>query len=302
MSESNKFTSNPEDILDILPEKGYKIPKIIHYCWFGGKPIPENLQKYMDSWNNLEGYSIMRWDESNCGFDENDFIKKAYQSKQFCYVSDYYRLKVLYEYGGVYLDTDVRIFKSLDKLLKHPMFLNFIYDSVVGCGIVGSFKHNPLIKSLLDMYDKTVFVSGDSTNAMRGSFHWDGNKFLVKGFVTNNYYVTYYFLRNYPDFKLNNKYQDLKDFVIYPKEYFEIGSLLGKQYAIHYAEGAWRTKIDNSHSLKSRIKQLIQKNEKVFETLQKITRKVRYYRQNKKLPFYNYSVAQKKGKKLPEIE
>ena len=68
--------------------KGSKgtIPKIIHYCWFGGKPIPEDLQKCIDSWSSLEGYRVMRWDESNCTFDENEFVRRTYAEKQLGFI------------------------------------------------------------------------------------------------------------------------------------------------------------------------------------------------------------------------
>ena len=85
-----------------------KIPKIIHYCWFGGKPIPKDLQDCIDTWSILKGYQVMRWDESNCSFDENEFVRKTYAEKQLGFIGDYYRLKAVYEYGGIYLDTDVK--------------------------------------------------------------------------------------------------------------------------------------------------------------------------------------------------
>lgn len=112
------------------------IPKIIHYCWFGGKPIPDSLQKCIDSWEKLEGYTIMRWDESNCSFDENEFVRKTYAEKQLGFIGDYYRLKAVYEYGGIYLDTDVKVYKSFDPLLQHQAFLNFIFDCSVGLSLI----------------------------------------------------------------------------------------------------------------------------------------------------------------------
>ncbi|MDO4557097.1 MAG: glycosyltransferase, partial [Lachnospiraceae bacterium] len=138
------------------------IPKIIHYCWFGGKPIPEALQKCIDSWEKLKGYTIMRWDESNCSFDENNFVRKTFAERQLGFIGDYYRLKAIYEYGGIYLDTDVMVNRSFDGLLKYPAFLNFIFDCSVGSAIIGAKKGNPLIGSLLEMYDKTVFKKNKS--------------------------------------------------------------------------------------------------------------------------------------------
>ena len=99
-----------------------KIPKIIHYCWFGSKPIPKDLQDCIDTWSILKGYQVMRWDESNCSFDENEFVRKTYAEKQLGFIGDYYRLKAVYEYGGIYLDTDVKVCKSAIGLSGFPEF------------------------------------------------------------------------------------------------------------------------------------------------------------------------------------
>ncbi len=273
------------------------IPKIIHYCWFGGKPIPEDLQKCIDSWSMLEGYQVIRWDESNCSFDENEFVRKTYAEKQLGFIGDYYRLKAVYEHGGIYLDTDVKVCKSFDSLLKHPCFLNFIFDCSVGSAIIGAKPGNPLIKSLLDMYDATVFGKNESGKV----FEWQGDKLIVDGYATSNYYYTYYILKNYPKFLLNNKFQDMGDFVIYPKEYFEIGTLTNKHYAVHLCAGEWRLKTDNSKTLKNRIKLLLKKNPAIFDKVQVIVRKRRYNKLKKSIPFYACYLAQKKNQSLPEL-
>ena len=165
-----------------------KIPKIIHYCWFGSKPIPKDLQDCIDTWSILKGYQVMRWDESNCSFDENEFVRKTYAEKQLGFIGDYYRLKAVYEYGGIYLDTDVKVCKSFDPLLDYPAFLNFIFDCSVGSAIIGARKGNPLIKALLDMYDNTTF----GTNRSGKVFEWRDGKLVVDGYATSNYYYTYY--------------------------------------------------------------------------------------------------------------
>lgn len=273
------------------------IPKIIHYCWFGGKPIPEDLQRCIESWNMLEDYTIMRWDESNCTFDENVFIKKAFNEKQYAFISDYYRLRALYEYGGIYLDTDVKVFKSFDSLLHHPVFFNFIFDCSVGTAVIGAQKGSPFIKAILDMYENTVF--GKTSNGK--TIEYVDGKVVINSFITNNYYCTYYMLKNYPSFCLNNKYQDLGDFVIYPKELFEIGTLTKKHYTIHYCAGEWRIKKEQSKTLKGRIKSFIQGFPALFEVIQIIVRKIRYKKANKSIPFYPYSLAQKNKQTLPEL-
>ncbi len=278
-------------------ESNKTIPKIIHYCWFGGKPIPDSLQKCIDSWEKLKGYKVIRWDESNCSFDENEFVRRTYAEKKLGFIGDYYRLKAVYEYGGIYLDTDVYVNRSFDSLLKYPAFINFIFDCSVGSAIIGAQKGNPFIKALLDMYDKTVFGKNDNNKV----FQFKDDKLVVDGYATSNYYYTYYILKHYPQFKLNNKFQDMKDFVIFPKELFEIGTLTGKHYAVHLCAGEWRIKQDTSKSLKGRIKSLIQKSPKLFDKVQIIVRKRRYDNLKKDIPFYAYYLAQKNNTELPEL-
>ena len=96
------------------------IPKIIHYCWFGEKEIPGNLKKYMDSWKKYcPDYQIKLWNESNFDVSTHPFIRAAYESEAWAFVSDYARLKIIFDYGGIYLDTDVELIKSLDSLLTN---------------------------------------------------------------------------------------------------------------------------------------------------------------------------------------
>lgn len=273
------------------------IPKIIHYCWFGGKPLPEELQKCVDSWSKLEGYQVMRWDESNCSFEENEFVRKTYAEKKLGFIGDYYRLKAVYEYGGIYLDTDVKVVKTFDTLLQYPAFLNFIFDCSVGSAIIGAKPGNPLIKSLLDMYDATVFGKSDSGKL----FEWKNGKLVVDGYATSNYYYTYYILKHYPQFRLNNKFQDLGDFVIFPKELFEIGTLTGRHYAVHLCAGEWRLKTDDSKTYKNRMKKLMKKWPWLFDRVQIMVRKKRYNKLKKEIPFYQCYLAQKENRPLPEM-
>ncbi len=300
MSSSIRQTTDFNAIKNILPEPGNHIPKIIHYCWFGGKPLPEELQKCLDSWVKLDGFTVMRWDESNCSFDENDFVRNTFREKQLGFIGDYYRLKAVYEYGGIYLDTDVKINKSFDPLLKHKMFLNFIFDCSVGSAIIGAEKGHPLVKDLLDMYDRTEFVQQDPNGSSK-FFEWKNDKLLVHEYATSNYYYTYYILKHYPKFVLNNKYQDMGDFVIYPKEMFEIGTLRGNHYAVHLCAGEWLIKSDDSNGIKNKVKRAIKKNQTLFDFVQIIVRKRRYKALKKDIPFYEYSLAQQRGNALPEL-
>lgn len=273
------------------------IPKIIHYCWFGGNPIPEELQKCIESWSILDSYQVMKWDESNCSFNENEYIRKAFAEKKPSFMSDYYRIKALYEYGGIYFDTDVKVCKSFDALLQYPAFLNFIFDCSVGSAIVGAKPANPFIKAILDMYNATTFCD----NNIKKTFQYNQEKLYVQKFETNNYYFTYYILKNYPDFVLNNKFQDMGDFVIFPKEYFEIGTLTNKHYALHLCAGDWRLKTDDKHTLKNRFKKILSKYPFIFDKLQIVIRKRRYNKLNKEIPFYEYYLAQKEKRQTPEL-
>lgn len=273
------------------------IPKIIHYCWFGGKPLSDDLQKCVDSWSKLYGYKVMRWDESNCSFNENEFVRKTYAEHQLGFIGDYYRLKAVYEYGGIYLDTDVKVCRSFDPLLKYPAFFNFIFDCSVGSAIIGAQPHNPMIKNLLAMYDATVFCANPSNKV----FEWKDEILYVNGYATSNYYYTYYILKNYPQFMLNNKFQDLGDFVIFPKEYFEIGTLLNRHYAVHLCAGEWRMKTDDSNGIRNNIKKAIKKWPWLFDKVQIMVRKKRYDKLKKDIPFYQCYLSQINGKKIPEL-
>ena len=91
------------------------IPKIIHYCWFGGKPLPKRTLKCLASWKKFcPDYEIIKWDETN--FDVNccSYVKEAYEAKRFAFVADVARLKAIVDNGGVYMDTDVEVLRPID--------------------------------------------------------------------------------------------------------------------------------------------------------------------------------------------
>ena len=128
------------------------IPKKIHYCWFGKKPIPKMLQYCIDSWKTqLPDYEIVLWNEDNVDFD-CEFITKAYNDKNWAFVSDYIRLKVVYEHGGIYLDTDMLLLKPLNDFLENDCFFVAEHSLSIGVGIFGAKKHNAFIKDCLQYY------------------------------------------------------------------------------------------------------------------------------------------------------
>ena len=137
------------------------IPKKIHYCWFGGGPLPTDVKKCIDSWRKFcPDYEIIRWDESNFIIsDQNNFVQAAYENKAWAFVSDYARLRIIYENGGIYLDTDVELIRNLDELLDHVAFFGaHQVNGLVATGLgFGSEKRTKILKELLRLYDNTDF-------------------------------------------------------------------------------------------------------------------------------------------------
>lgn len=142
------------------------IPKIIHYCWFGGKPLPEEYKTYMDSWKKYcPDYEIREWNEHNFDFNANRYCREAYKAKQWAFVSDFARLKIIYENGGIYLDTDVELLKSLDPLLSDGKgYIGFQNPYEVNTGLgFGAPRHSTLVKAMLDVYRNRKFVNDDGS-------------------------------------------------------------------------------------------------------------------------------------------
>lgn len=135
------------------------IPKIIHYCWFGGKPIPERLRNYMASWREtMPEWKWQCWDETLFDVNTSSWTRGAYQAKKFAFVSDYVRLIALYEIGGIYLDTDVKLLKSLECFVnKYDAFTGFEGGDKLTSAVIAAAPRHPLIKLFLDYYDNKSF-------------------------------------------------------------------------------------------------------------------------------------------------
>ena len=129
------------------------IPKVIHYCWFGKSKKPKLVKDCIKSWKKLlPDYEIIEWNESNTNLI-HPFVKKAYSLKKWAFVSDYTRLQKIYEYGGVYLDTDMMLIKNLDCFLEDQCFFGSEDLDFISCGIIGAVPHNFFINECLLAYD-----------------------------------------------------------------------------------------------------------------------------------------------------
>lgn len=130
--------------------------KIIHYCWFGPKKLSKLAKKCMKTWKKfLPDYEIKLWNEETFDFNQNNFVKQAYENKKWAFVSDYARLKALSEYGGIYLDTDMEITKDISHILEKECFLGVEDSGLVNAAVIGAKKpHNKFIDRLISQYDK----------------------------------------------------------------------------------------------------------------------------------------------------
>ncbi len=142
------------------------IPKVIHYCWFGGKPLPRAVKKCIKSWKKYcPGYRIIRWDESNFDITQNEYMRQAYEAKKWAFVTDVARLLILYKHGGIYLDTDVELIKPLDPLLKYEAYFGREGRKIAtGLGF-GACPGNPMVGAILEYYQHASFLNED------GSYH-----------------------------------------------------------------------------------------------------------------------------------
>ena len=211
------------------------IPKKIHYCWFGKGNKSDLIKKCIKSWDKLEWYEIIEWNEDNFDINQCAYVKKAYEAKKWAFVSDYVRLKVLNEYGGIYLDTDVEIKKDISEFLHHKFFIGFMYDCLLGTALIGSESNNSILTGLLKEYDNMKLENNP-----------------------NNNFITGYFLDYYEEFRLNNKRQEFSDgTLVYPKEYFERPTFSKNMgYAEHHYTATWKDSNNNS-KFKNMIKLLL---------------------------------------------
>ncbi len=207
-----------------------KIPKKIHYMWVGGKPLPDEFQRNIDTWRKFNpDYEIILWDESNMRLEECAYLKEAYETKSWAFVPNYARLNIVWNYGGIYLDTDVEVRKNFDCLLNDDAFFNMGCADRInnGCGF-GAVPHHPLLKAMKAEFEKTHFLINGKPG--RKPCH----TFLHP--VLEDF-----------GFEIKNEYQKVNGVVLYPAEVMAPYTLGGlgnffsdKTLSVHKETGSWK--------------------------------------------------------------
>lgn len=142
------------------------IPKIIHYCWFGRNPLPKLAKKCIKSWKKYcPGYEIIQWNEDNFDIASAPlYVRQAYEAKKWAFVTDYVRLHVVYEHGGIYLDTDVELRKKLEPLLKYEAYFGFEDGAHIATGLgFGAVQGSPILAEMMADYADIPFVRADGS-------------------------------------------------------------------------------------------------------------------------------------------
>ncbi|MBQ8299752.1 MAG: glycosyl transferase [Clostridia bacterium] len=214
------------------------ISKIIHYCWFGGKPLPELAQKCIASWKKYcPDYEIKEWNENNYDLNSCDYVKEAYASKKYAFVSDYARFDILYRYGGIYFDTDVELIRPIDAIIEQGAFMGVEELAIgmeqekisvaPGLGIAAESGMR-VYKELLDFYNTIHFIKPDGTLNLETIVSYTTNILLKHGL------------------RISAEIQKIDGITIYPKEYFNPCDMhtkniviTEKTVSVHHYAGSW---------------------------------------------------------------
>lgn len=200
------------------------IPKTIHYIWMGRNPKTERAKVCIESWKKYEpDFEIIEWNEENFDVNITRWTQKAYEEKKWAFVTDYARLWVLYNYGGIYFDTDVELYRPIDIFLNNEGFTGFEDVGYPATATLGAEKGNPIIKKMMEVYEEMEFIKYDS---------W-------KDYITNERTSTCIEsnILGYAGIdRTKNQEQHIKHFAVYPSSFFHTKN---EGYAYHSWEGSW---------------------------------------------------------------
>lgn len=210
------------------------IPKTIHYCWFGGGELPELAKRCIESWHiYCPDYEIVEWNEQNFNLDLFPYVREAYDSRKYAFVTDVVRLYALAHHGGFYMDTDVEVVASLESLRHYEAVSGFEGETEIPTGLMGSIPQQSMICELLSEYDSAHFLDDSghmdlTTNVVRIT-----NACAAYGFVPNN------------------TFQVVNGFAFLPKDYLcpkdHATGRIGRTentLAIHHFNGSWQSEED----------------------------------------------------------
>ena len=222
------------------------IPKVIHYIWIGGNPLPKIAEKCIESWKKFcPDYEIKRWDETNLDINKYEFTKDAYEAKKFAFVSDVLRTEILYNEGGIYVDIDVEFLNKIDSLIEgYDCVMGFETSCMIAPGLIMASKAgNEDLAKILDVYKNTKF---DAENLLN----------ITVCEVFTGYYEK-------QGLKRENKTQQIGKSIFYASEYFSPKNLTdGKvnktknTVAIHHYLGSW---VKKSTKFKNKVMQFIKR-------------------------------------------
>ena len=240
-----------------ISEKNSQVPKVIHYCWFGGNPLSELAINCIKSWRKFcPDYEIKEWNESNFDVKSCTYVEEAYNAKKWAFVSDYARFWILYHEGGLYFDTDVEIIKSLEELIdkgpfmgcelalsntNHYSTLTTIHGDEIGVnpGLgLCAYPNMKLYKIILDFYEHKHFINKDGSNDLTTVVQYTTSILLKDGFCAVD------------------DIQYVDGVYIYPKDYFcPINYITGEinitdnTKSIHHYNSSWKTKKEQKQSI-----------------------------------------------------
>lgn len=211
------------------------IPKKIHYCWFGGNPKSELINKCIDSWKKYApDFEIIEWNEDNFDIHKYKYAEQAYEIKKYAFVSDVARFDVLMNEGGIYLDTDVELLKPIDEFIKNEMFMGYDQKGLVASGLImGSIKQHPILEKILEYYSANEFLLSN------GRPNTTTVVTIVSDILTNL------------GFALDGEYANINGVVVYPFEYFDpfdyennVMRISSNTHSIHHYAASWKSKKD----------------------------------------------------------
>ena len=184
------------------------IPHIIHYCWFGGNPLPELEQKCLASWHEyMPDWEYKWWNEETFDIAAAPlYVRQAYEARKFAFVSDYVRLWALEKYGGLYMDVDFMVYRPFDELMdKYAAFAGYEGSKrqPVMQGVIASEAHGAWVRDMLQTYQTRPFIKPEGSLDMYPNTQYFTDRLITQGFkndgVEKDVFVAgEFFLHVYP--------------------------------------------------------------------------------------------------------